>query len=105
MIECFNQNPMPLHFFDGPGSAEVFPVVEEDGMLGITSTVFSLLKGSVMVVTFHSRGETPPWSVIRFFHVWTITSLLITRFFFPTPEMKARDQAVRMRHWNKESVK
>ena len=32
------------------------------------------------------------------FSVWTITSLLITRFFFPTPEMKARDQAVQIRH-------
>ena len=34
-----------------------------------------------------------------------ITSLLITRFFFPTPEMKARDQAVQKRHRNQESAK
>ena len=29
---------------------------------------------------------------------------LITRFFFPTPEMKARDQAVSTHHRNQESV-
>ena len=40
----------------------------------------------------------------RIFHLWIITSLLITRFFFPTPEMKARDQAVQKRHRNQESV-
>ena len=34
-----------------------------------------------------------------------ISSLLLNRFFFPTPEMKARDQAVPKRHRNQESVK
>jgi hypothetical protein len=33
----------------------------------------------------------------------TITSHLITRFFFLTPEIKARDKEVRKRHRNQES--
>ena len=54
---------------------------------------------------FLIQGGDPPCIKIRFFCVWTITSLLITRFFFPTPEMKARDHAVRKRHRNQESPK
>ena len=40
----------------------------------------------------------------RFFRVWTVTSFLITRFFFPIPEMKARDHAIRKHHRNQESL-
>ena len=36
---------------------------------------------------------------------WDVIVFLITRFFFPTPEMKARDQGVPKRHRNQESVK
>ena len=61
----------------------------------------SSLKGSVMVVSFLSRGVTP-WKVIRNFHLWTITSLLLNRFFSAPLEMKARDQAVPVRYCNKE---
>ena len=45
------------------------------------------------------RGRPPPPAGEgEFFRVCAVTSLLITRFSFLTPQMKARDQAVRMRH-------
>ena len=51
------------------------------------------------------QGGGPPWTMIRFFHVGTITPLLITRLFSSIPKMKARDQAVQKRHRNQESPK
>ena len=47
------------------------------------------------------KGGYPP---LKGRHDQTITSLLLNRFFSPTPEMKARDQAVQKRHRNQESV-
>ena len=47
------------------------------------------------------QGGGPP---LEHEHDQTIISLLLNRFFSPTPEMKARDQAVPKHHRNKESV-
>ena len=52
----------------------------------------------------HGADQQVPAGTKEKFYVWTVTSLLITRFFFPTPEMKARGHAVQKRYRNKESV-
>ena len=51
-----------------------------------------------------SERGGPPLTFGQKYFVVAVTSLLITRFFFPTPEMKARGRAVRMRYWNPKSV-
>ena len=54
------------------------------------------LKRQVVAVLFSSRGGgQAPLDVFENYFIGIITSLLITRFFFSTPEMKARDQTVR----------
>ena len=56
--------------------------------------------------TFEALSHNPViTNYFENFSDMSITSRLITRFLFPTPAIKARDQAVRMRHRNKDSDK
>ena len=58
------------------------------------------LKGSCLVVRYYCRGGTP----LQYENDLMISSHLLNRFFSPTPQTQARDQAVQKRRRNKESV-